>query len=93
MNRFVATFRVQDLATWEKGFLTHGDLFRSQGTVSPVSYAVAEEDSTVVLSGEFEELEHFLSALSEPDAAAAMEADGIVEGSFRLFVLDRRFDF
>ena len=91
MGRFVAVFRVEDLETWEAGFRTHGDLFRSQSTASPVNYAVSEEDNTVVLNGEFADLEHFLSALEQPDAGEAMKDDGIVEGSFRLFVLDRRF--
>ena len=93
MVRIVATFRVEDLDRWEAGFQRHGELFRQQGVISPLRYDTATQDNRVVLNGECEDLERLLESLRGEEAAAAMAEDGIVEGSFRLFVTESEFSF
>ncbi len=93
MPLFVATFEVGDIDAWEKGFRTRGALFSRQSIVSPVSYAASAETNRVVLTGKVDDLKVLEQELADPTAAAAMEADGIKEGSFEFFIAEKRLDF
>ena len=49
MPRVVITAEVKDIEAWEKGFRTHGDLFRSQAAISPVRYATNSDDNHIAI--------------------------------------------
>ena len=42
MPKAVITDEVEDTAKWERGFRSHGDLFRSPTITTPISMAIRE---------------------------------------------------
>ena len=56
--RVVVTAEVEDLAKWEKGFRTHGDLFKQMG-VSTMEFGTAE-GNRVAVCGETSDLEAYM---------------------------------
>ena len=89
MTKVVITAKVEDLATWEAGFRTHGDLFRRQTILKPVSIATAD-DNEVALIFEPENLAKFLEVL-EAEGPDAMANDGVIRETVKMFVLDKEF--
>ena len=93
MPKIVITAQVEDLAKWEEGFRTHGDLFRSQTTISPASMATSDEDNQVAVYFEVSDLDTFLRVLESPATAEAMAFDGVNRETVKLFILDKEFHF
>ena len=48
MPKVVITAQVEDLAKWEKGFRTHGDLFKSQTVTKPIDFATIAGNQVAV---------------------------------------------
>ena len=88
MARVLVVAQCADLAKWEQGFRTHGDLFRSMGATKPVTYGTTGEN-TVAVCMEVSDLAHYRSILSSPATAQAMAVDGILRESVKSFVLDK----
>lgn len=89
MAKVVITAEVEDLVQWEKGFRTHGDLFRSQTVTKPISIST-NENNEVALIFEPEDLGTFMKLL-ESDGPAAMANDGVKRETVKMFVLDKEF--
>ena len=89
MPKVVITAKVEDLASWEVGFRTHGDLFRRQTVNTPVSIAT-NEDNEVALIFEPEDLDTFFKVL-DSEGPAAMANDGVIRDSVKIFALDKEF--
>lgn len=89
MAKVFITTQVEEVGKWEKGFRTHGDLFRSQ-SVSRVDFSIGE-DNTVAACFEVSDLDHFLKTLESPETAEAMAFDGVKRETVKLFVLDKEF--
>jgi hypothetical protein len=87
MPRFVVTAEVEDLAKWEKGFRTHGDLFR-QMAVSKMEFATTE-GNRIAVSGETTNLDAYMKVFNSPATAEAMAFDGIKRETVMMFVLDK----
>ncbi len=51
MPRVICTAQVEDAAKWEKGFRTHGDLFKSQTVNSPIHFNVSPQNEVVIYFG------------------------------------------
>lgn len=89
MARVLVVAKCKDLAKWEAGFRTHGNLFRTAyGVSTPVSYGMGD-DNHVVACFETNDLAKAMSAISSPETAAAMENDGLLRDTVNVFVLDK----
>ncbi|MGB8909227.1 MAG: hypothetical protein WCC84_10810 [Candidatus Cybelea sp.] len=89
MTKILVIAKCKDQAKWEAGFRTHGDLFKTAyGISTPVSYGMGE-DNHVVACFETNDLAKAHSALSSPETAKAMESDGLLRDTVKVFVLDK----
>jgi hypothetical protein len=87
MPRVLITAEVDDLQKWEKGFRTHGDLFRQMG-VSRMEYGITE-GNRVAVCGETSNLDAYMKVFNSQATADAMAVDGVKRQTVRLFVLDK----
>jgi hypothetical protein len=87
MPRVVVTAQVEDLEKWEKGFRTHGDLFRQMG-VSRMEFATSE-GNRIAVSGETSDLDAYMKVFDSPATAEAMAFDGVKRETVQMFVLDK----
>ena len=87
MPRVVLTAEVNNLDTWEKGFRTHGELFKQMG-VSTMEYATIA-GNRVAVCGETADLNAYMTILNSPATANAMAADGVKRETVQVFVLDK----
>ena len=90
MTKIVVTAQVQDAVKWEKGFRTHGDLFRSQTVTKPINFATIDGNYVAVCL-EPDNLDACLKILDSPATAEAMAFDGVKRDTVRVFVLDKEF--
>ena len=87
MPRVIVTAEVEDLAKWEKGFRTHGDLFRKMG-ISRMEYAM-NSGNQIAVCGETTDLDAYMKVFQSPATAEAMAFDGIKRETVKAFVLDK----
>ncbi len=90
MPRIIITAQVEDAANWEKGFRTHGDLFREQ-TTTAVNFTVTN-DNEVAVHFEADNLDKYMELLESPATAEAMALDGVKRETVKVFVLDKVLD-
>ena len=90
MPRIIITAQVEDAANWEKGFRTHGDLFREQ-TTTAVNFTVTN-DNEVAVHFEADNLDKYMELLDSPATAEAMEFDGVKRETVKVFVLYKELD-
>ncbi len=90
MPKVVITAQVEDVAKWEEGFRSHGDLFRTQTVSKPIGIGLGD-GSEVALCLEPEDLSTFMEILESQATADAMAFDGVKGETVRVFVLDREF--
>lgn len=89
MTTIVVIAKCKDQAKWEAGFRTHAELFRAAYAVSkPVRYGMGE-DEYVAACFETNDLATAMSAISSPETAEAMESDGLLRDTVKVFVLDK----
>ena len=89
MARIAVIAKCKDQAKWEAGFRTHGDFFKAAyGVSKPVSYGIGEDDH-VGACFETDDVARALSALSSAETAEAMEGDGLLRDTVRVFVFDK----
>jgi hypothetical protein len=87
MPRILITAEVNNLDTWEKGFRTHGDLFKQMG-VSTMEYATVA-GNRVAVCGETADLDAYMKVFNSPATAEAMAVDGVKRETVQMFVLDK----
>ncbi len=90
MPKVVVTAQVEDLVKWEKGFRTHGNLFRSQSVTKPISFATIAGNQVAVCL-EPDDLDTCMKILDSPATAEAMAFDGVKRETVKVFVLDKEF--
>lgn len=89
MTKIVVIAQCKDQAQWEAGFRTHGDLFRTAyGVSKSVSYG-AGDDNYVGVCFETDDLGKATTAISSAETARAMESDGLLRDTVKVFVLDK----
>jgi hypothetical protein len=89
MAKVIITAKVEDPIKWEDGFRTHGELFKRQTCVSPVLISI-QDDNEVALIFEAENVDTFMQIL-EDEGPAAMENDGVIRETVKIFVMDKEF--
>jgi hypothetical protein len=87
MPRILVVAEVGSLSEWEKGFRTHGDLFR-QMKISKMEYAMGP-GTRVAVSGETSDLDAYMNVFNSPATAEAMAVDGVKRETVQFFVLDK----
>lgn len=91
MAKIVIVAQVEDPVKWEKGFRTHGDLFKSQTITKPVGIGI--EGNQVAVCFEPEDLAVCLKGFESEATAEAMKFDGVLRETVKIFVLDKSFEF
>ena len=92
MPKVVITAQVEDLVKWEKGFRTHGSLFKSQTITKPIDFATIAGNEVAVCA-EPDDLEIFMKIMDSPAVAEAMAIDGVKRETVKMFVLDKQLKF
>jgi hypothetical protein len=87
MPRVVVTAEVESLDKWERGFRTHGDLFRQMG-ISRMEFATGP-GNRIAVSGDTNNLDTYMKIYNSPATAEAMAFDGIKRETVQMFVLDK----
>ena len=87
MPKIVITAEVDDLEQWQRGFRTHGDLFR-QMAVSSMEFGTSD-GNRIVVCGETTDLDAYMKVFNSPATAAAMTADGVKRETVKMFILDK----
>lgn len=85
MPRIIVTAEVEDPVAWEKGFRTHGDLFRAQ-TCSQMEYSINGNEVAVLASPQ--DFDAFMALFEAPDTAEAMEVDGVKRETVKVYIVD-----
>jgi hypothetical protein len=87
MPAIVLTAHVKDAARWEKGFRTHGDLFK-RNRISAIHYTITDNNDVVMYS-EADDMATYRSFVQSPDVVRAMEEDGVDRSTLKLYELER----
>jgi hypothetical protein len=87
MPRVLITAEVENLEKWEKGFRTHGDLFREMG-VSTMEFGTSE-GNRVAVCGDTTSLDAYMKVFKSQATAEAMAGDGVKRETVKMFVLDK----
>ena len=90
MPKVIATAQIEDAEQFEKGFRTHGELYRSQTISKPIHYSV--EGDRIVICFEPQDLGTYLKILDSPTTAEAMALDGVKKETVKIVVLDRELE-
>lgn len=91
MTSVIVTAQVEDSAKWEKGFRTHGELFKDM-TATAIHFT-ATGGNEVAVHFEVDNLDKYLEMLdSSPATAETMASDGVKRETVKVFVLDKEFD-
>lgn len=85
MARIIVTAEVEDPVAWEKGFRTHGDLFRAQ-TCTQMEYSINGNEVAVLASPK--DFDAFMTLFEAPDTAEAMEVDGVKRETVKVYIVD-----
>lgn len=91
MPKIILTAEVEDAATWERGFRTHGELLRSMS--STVTHFATTDDNRVALYAEPANLDQWMRVLESPATAEAMRFDGVKRETVQFYVLDKEFRY
>ena len=90
MPSVIITAQVEDAAEWEKGFRTHGELFKDQ-TVTAIQFNATDENEVAIVF-EIADLDKFFEILDSPATEESMSFDGVKRDTVKIFTLDKVFD-
>lgn len=91
MPKVIITAKVENPIEWEKGFRSHGELFKRLTCVSPIHISI-QEGNEVALVSDVENLDTYMEIL-KTDGSAAMANDGVIRETVKIFVMDKEFHF
>jgi hypothetical protein len=91
MAKVIITAMVDNAEEWEKGFRTHGDLFRKQKVASPISFSVSGANEVAILM-DTADLDLFMKVLDSPETGEAMTMDGVKKETVKVFELDKEME-
>lgn len=88
MAKVLVVAQVKDLVKWEENFRTHRDLFKSYTVTKPVSFGT-NDSNHVAVCFEPEDLAVCMGILNSAATGQAMELDGVMRETVKIFVLDK----
>ena len=89
MAKIILTAKVKNGSKWEKGYRSHGDLFKAAG-LGTMHYTVDDKDRVVIYT-DVDDLDAYMKFMGSDETRAAMKNDGVKRKSVKLFVLDKEF--
>jgi hypothetical protein len=93
MTRIVITAKVLDTEKWEENYRIHAPMLRElMGVTKPVQFSTNAETNEICLSAEPDDLDHYLETAQSPEIAQAMEMNGVIRETVKLFILDKTLD-
>ena len=90
MAKIIFTSQVEDSSKWLEGFITHGELFK-QMTITNIDYTATKENEAAICF-EVDDTEKYFQIMDSPATEEAMSFDGVKRDTFKVFVLDKKFD-
>ena len=87
MPRVVVVAEVKHLEEWEKGFRTHGDLFRQMG-VSRLEFGTGP-GNRIAVAADTNNLDAYMKILDSSATEEAMASDGVKRETVQVFVLNK----
>lgn len=90
MHRIIVTAEVEDAKKWEKGFRTHGDLFRDQ-TITALHFTVTKQNEAALYI-ECDDADTYFKLMDSDATAEAMKFDGVKRETVKIYSLDKVFD-
>lgn len=89
MTMVILTADVEDGATWERKYRTHGDLFKAAG-IGTVQYNVSD-DAHVVMCTDVKDVGAYMAFVNSQSTQDAMKNDGVKRDTVSVVVLDKQF--
>ncbi|MGB5189980.1 hypothetical protein [Robiginitalea sp.] len=91
MTRIVITAKVRDIEKWEQNYRVHAPMLRElMGVTKPVQFSTDAETNEICLSAEPDDLDHYLETAQSPEIAEAMEKNGVIRETVKLYILDKQ---
>jgi len=91
MTRIVFTAKVKDVVKWEEGYREHGPMLREKlGVTKPIHFTTNAETNEICIQGEPDNLERYLEIVQTPELAEAMEKNGVLRETVKLYILDKQ---
>jgi hypothetical protein len=90
MTKVIITAEVEDSKTWEAGFRSHADLFRTM-SIATQEFTITENNE-VAICGDVTNLEKYLEVFNSQATADAMAFDGVKRETVKVFVLDKKVE-
>ncbi len=87
MPKVIITAQVEDSKTWEAGFRSHADLFRTMSITS--QEFTTTENNEVAICSDTSDLHKYMEVLNSQATADAMASDGVKKETVKVFVLDK----
>ena len=88
MKKVIITADVEDAATWEEGFRTHVEYFKSLTVSKPIQFTASEKNQ-VAICIEPDNLDKYLEGMDSQETADAMAHDGVKRETVKIYVLDK----
>ncbi|WP_167613569.1 hypothetical protein [Maribellus sediminis] len=92
MAKVIVTAKVKDTAAWEAGFRSLTAVLSSI-FVSPINLGINTGDSSFAYSAEVKDLDQFLATINSERIQQLQKENGVVDGSVRVYVLDKPVEF
>jgi len=90
MTRIVLTAKVKDVVKWEEGYRAHAPLLKEiLGISKPIHFTTNAETNEICINGEPDDLEKYLELVQTPELAEAMEKNGVLRDTVKLYILDK----
>ena len=87
MSGVVLTAHVKDSAKWEKGFRSHGELFK-RNNISLIHYTITSNNDVVMYS-ETDDVDAYMKLVQSPATVQAMADDGVERDTVKVYLLNK----
>ena len=91
MSRIVITAKVKDAVKWEAGYREHAPMLKEKlGVTQPIHFTTNTETNEICILGEPDNLEKYLEVIQTPEMVEAMEKNGVLRDTVKLYILDKQ---
>ncbi len=88
MPKVIVTAQAEDVAKWEAGLRSRGDLLK-RGTITTIG--IGNDGNEVATCLDVTDVSKFMEVMESPDVAEAMAEDGLKQETVKIYVIDREF--